>query len=73
MDGDFIISRESERCCVWMKTIERITDFIKSVIYYPKMKKYFDDRDMSNCNIWKNEKFASIKYAWWHCHVGKLK
>ena len=56
-----------------MKTIERITDFIKSYFYYPKMKKYFDDRNMPNHNTWKNEKFARIKYALWHCHVGKMK
>lgn len=50
-----------------------IDDFIKSVFYYPKMKKYFDDRDMSNYNPWKNEKLARFKYAKWHCKVGKLK
>lgn len=56
-----------------MKKAKRIADFIKSIFYYPKMKKYFVDRDMSNHNPWKNEKFARFKYAWWHCHVGKLK
>ena len=56
-----------------MKTIERIADFIKSIFYYPKMKKYFTDRGMQNLNPWNNEKFASVKYSWWHCHVGKLK
>lgn len=56
-----------------MKKIERIIDFAKSFIYYPKMKRYFDEKGMSDCNIWGNERFASIKYAWWHFHVGKLK
>lgn len=56
-----------------MKTAERIVDYIKSWFFYPKMEKYFDDRDMSDCNRWKHEKFARFKYAWWHCHVGKLK
>lgn len=56
-----------------MKTIERIIDYIKSWLYYPTMKKYFDDRKMSDYNHWRNRKFARFKYAWWHCHVGKLK
>lgn len=56
-----------------MKKIKRIADFIKSIFYYQKMKKYFDDRDMSNYNPWKNEKLARFKYAKWHCKVGKLK
>ena len=53
--------------------IERIVDYIKSWIYYPKMKKYFDDRNMSNHNPWRNQKFARFKYASWHCKRGKLK
>ena len=56
-----------------MRIIERIADYIKSCLYYPKMKKYFDERDMAGCNHWKNERFAMFKYAWWHCHVGKFK
>lgn len=56
-----------------MKIIERISDYIKSWLYYPTMKKYFDDRKMSECNTWRNKRFARFKYAWWHCHVGKLK
>ena len=56
-----------------MKKMERIIDYIKSWFYYPKMEKYFDDRNMSDYNRWKNEKFARFKYAWWHCHAGKLK
>ena len=53
--------------------MKRIFDYIKSWLYYPKMEKYFDDRDMSMCNRWKNKKFARFKYAWWHCHAGKLR
>lgn len=49
--------------------MKRIVDYIKSWLYYPKMEKYFDDRDMSMSNRWKNEKFARFKYAWWHCHL----
>lgn len=56
-----------------MKLLERIADYIKSWLYYPTMKKYFDDRKMSECNTWRNENFARFKYAWRHCHVGKLK
>lgn len=56
-----------------MKITERIFDYIKSWIYYPTMEKYFDDRNMSGCNHWKNRKFARFSYAWWHCHAGKLK
>lgn len=55
------------------KTTERIIDYIKSWLYYPTMKKYFDDRKMSGYNRWNNRKFARFEYAWWHCHVGKLK
>ena len=56
-----------------MKITERIADYIKSWIYYPTMEKYFDDRNMSAYNCWKNKRFARFSYAWWHCHVGKLK
>lgn len=56
-----------------MKIPERIVDYIKSWLYYPTMKKYFDDRKMSDCNHWHKRKFARFKYAWWHCHAGKLK
>lgn len=56
-----------------MKLFERIADYTKSWLYYPTMKKYFDDRKMSECNTWRNENFSRFKYAWWHCHVGKLK
>ena len=53
--------------------IERIADYIKSWFYYPKMKKYFDDRQMSGYNHWVNKKFARFKYASWHCRRGKMK
>lgn len=56
-----------------MKIIERILDYKKSWIYYPTMKKYFDARKMSDYNRYNDRKFARFKYAWWHCHVGKLK
>lgn len=56
-----------------MKITEKIYDFIKSWIYYPKMEKYFDDKGKSEYNPWKNRKFARFKYAWFHCHVGKMK
>lgn len=57
----------------YWKILQRIFDYIKSLMYYPTMKKYFDDRDMSECNTWNNDRFARFKYAWWHCHVGMLK
>lgn len=56
-----------------MKIIKRILDYIESCINYPKMKKYFDERNMSWRNHWKNKRFSMFKYAWWHGHVGKLK
>ena len=56
-----------------MKTLERAVDYIKSLLYYSKMKQYFDRINMSQYNHWKNKKFARFKYAWWHCHAGKLK
>lgn len=56
-----------------MKLTERIVDYTKSWLYYPTMKKYFDDIKMSDYNPWNNRKFARFKYAWWHCHAGKLK
>lgn len=58
---------------VTMKKLQRIVDYIQSWFYYPKMEKYFDDRNMNNYNWWKYKRFARFKYAWWHCHVGKLK
>ncbi len=56
-----------------MRIFERIVDYIKSYLYYPTMKKYFDDRGMSIYNPWRDRKFGRFEYAWWHCHVGKLK
>lgn len=57
----------------FVKTIYRILDFIKSLFYYPQMAKYFTERGLSDYNRWSNEKLAALKYAWWHCHVGKLR
>lgn len=56
-----------------IKSLQRIVDYIKSWLYYPKMEKYFDDREMTIYSRWKYKKFARFKYAWWHCRVGKLK
>lgn len=56
-----------------MKIAEKILDYIKSWIYYPKMKKYYEEKKLEVYNPWRNERFARFKYAWWHCHVGKLK
>ena len=53
------------------KKIERIIDFLDSFFYYPKMKRYFIDKGWHN--PWQDEKFSRIKYAWWHCHHGKLR
>jgi len=55
------------------KKIERIIDFLDSFFYYPKMKRYFIDKGLFSYNPWQYEKFARIKYAWWHCHHGKLR
>lgn len=44
-----------------------IIDFIKSWLYYPKMKRYLNRLGIHN---WDNQR---LYYAWWHCHVGKLK
>lgn len=46
-----------------MKLFERIADCIKSLMYYPTMKKYFNDRKMSRYNRWNDKKFARFEYA----------
>lgn len=53
--------------------VEKIVDYIKSCFYYPTMKRWFDERNISKQNPWNNRKFARFRYAWWHCHIGKLK
>lgn len=47
--------------------ILRISDFIKSCIYYPKMKKYLKEK------IGIDYKLSMFEYAWFHCHAGRLK
>lgn len=42
-------------------------DFIKSWIYYPKLKRYLTNHYGFEFNM------SRIQYAWWHYHVGKLK
>lgn len=49
-----------------MRIFERIVDYIKSYLYYPTMKKYFDDRGMSTYNPWRDRKFGRFEYAWLH-------
>ena len=56
-----------------MYMFSRIIDYIKSWLYYPKMKKCLDDRNLSACNPWNNERFARFKYASWHCKLEKIK
>ena len=50
-----------------MKKIKRIDDFIKSIFYYPKMKRYLKER----CGIVYT--VSMLEYAKWHCKAGKLK
>nr|DAX08371.1 MAG TPA: hypothetical protein [Bacteriophage sp.] len=47
--------------------IARVVDFIKSWLYYPEMKRYLREK----CNVCYQK--SRVKYAWWHCHAGKLK
>lgn len=49
-----------------MKMILRIYDFIKSWIYYPKMKHYLKEKCGVDCD------HTRIQYALWHCKVGIL-
>lgn len=47
---------------------KRILDFIKSWIYYPKLKEYATEQ-----GGWMKEsisKTGRLKYAWWHCRKG---
>ncbi len=47
------------------KQIVRIYDFIRSWIYYPKMKKYLN-------NIGIKQIMSRLQYSLWHCKTGKL-
>lgn len=49
-----------------MKMILRIYDFIKSWIYYPKMKHYLKEKCGVDCV------HTRLQYALWHCKVGFL-
>ena len=49
-----------------MKSVLRIYDFIKSWIYYPKMKRYLKEKCGVGCV------HTRIKYALWHCKQGIL-
>lgn len=49
-----------------MKSVLRIYDFIKSWIYYPKMKRYLNEKCGVDCV------HTRIQYALWHCKVGFL-
>lgn len=47
---------------------KRILDFIKSWIYYPKLKEYATEQGgWMKENILKTGRF---QYAWWHCRKG---
>lgn len=47
------------------KHILRIYDFIRSWIYYPKMKKYLN-------SIGIKQVMRRLQYAFWHSKTGKL-
>ena len=49
-----------------MKIVLRIYDFIKSWIYYPKMKHYLKEKCGVDCVHTK------FQYALWHCKQGIL-
>ena len=49
-----------------MKVILRIYDFIKSWMYYPKMKQYLKGR----CNV--DYQNTRLQYSFWHCRTGML-
>lgn len=49
-----------------MKTVFRIYDFIKSWIYYPKMKWYLKNE----CGV--NYPNTRLQYSFWHCRTGML-
>lgn len=45
--------------------MKKIVDFIKSILYYKKLKRYFNKNNMTDCDIWNN----SIEYALWHSQI----
>ena len=49
-----------------MKLVLKVYDFIKSWIYYPKMKRYLKEKCGVDCA------YTRIQYALWHCKVGFL-
>ena len=49
-----------------MKAALRIYDFIKSWMYYPKMKRYLKER----CSV--DYPNTRLKYSFWHCKAGML-
>lgn len=46
-----------------------IVDFIKSWLYYPKLKKYLKNNGLSVKVMFGDR----LRYAKWHCQVAKLK
>ena len=46
-----------------------IVDFIKSWLYYPKLKEYLESKGMSAMSMFGNR----LGYAKWHSRCGKLK
>lgn len=49
-----------------MKVVLRIYDFIKSWVYYPKMKQYLKDK----CGV--DYPNTRLQYSFWHCRAGML-
>ena len=46
-----------------------IIDFLKSWLYYPKLKEYLENKGMSVKVMFGNR----FGYAKWHCRLAKLK
>lgn len=51
-----------------MRKLLKLIDFFKSWIYYPEMVRYFKKQGIDISKKW-----TRIRYAWWHCRVGRLK
>ena len=49
-----------------MRAVLRIYDFIKSWVYYPKMKRYLKEKCGVDCV------HTRFQYALWHCKQGVL-
>lgn len=57
-----------------MSIHEKIIDFVKSWLYYPKMCRHFMTTMADITSIQFMERYNNRwKYAWWHCRVGKMK